>query len=320
MTEIVNGILKYNETTKNANGGTELMARRMVRDIPQPLLEGFQIIHSRVREIDPNLRKILVCHDLATDPEVANLSDPQYRKQFDKIVFVSHHQQHTYNMVHGIPFHESYVIRNGVESRPFKERVNDGKIRLIYHTTPHRGLVLLNHVFKYLQEEFKNLHLDVFSSFEIYGWKERNEQYKELFEDLESNPDVTMHGFQPNDVVRDYLDRSHIFAYPSIWPETSCIAMIEAMCSGNLVVHSNLGALNETSLGLTQTYMYNENPQKHIDEFYTALRNTIVFVNDNLDSERLRGTQSYIAQRATTHYNWDTVKFEWFKLLTRLKD
>ena len=40
---------------------------------------------------------------------------------------------------------------------------------------------------------------------------------------------MTYHGFKPNDVVRKALSEAHIFAYPSIWVETSCISAIEAM-------------------------------------------------------------------------------------------
>ena len=38
--------------------------------------------------------------------------------------------------------------------------------------------------------ERKDWHLHVYSSFEIYGWKENNEPFKELFEHIEKNPNV----------------------------------------------------------------------------------------------------------------------------------
>jgi hypothetical protein len=55
--------------SKAPRGGTELMADR-INSLPPELLSRFQIIHSRVRELDPNKKKIYVLHDLPGDPEV----------------------------------------------------------------------------------------------------------------------------------------------------------------------------------------------------------------------------------------------------------
>lgn len=246
MTEIVAGKFITNELSENSWGGTEQMARRMVRDLDPNLLRDFQIIHSRVRELRPDLKKILVCHDLHNDPEVAKLSDPEYRKQFDKIVFVSNWQMQMYNLSLGVPYDQSIVIPNGVEPFEIKKDISQGgTINLIYHTTPHRGLNILYSVFEKIAQ-IEDIHLDVFSSFGVYGWDERDKPYEALFDKLKAHPKITYHGAQPNDVVREALTKSHIFAYPSIWPETSCIAAIEALMSGNIVVHSNLAALPET--------------------------------------------------------------------------
>ena len=312
MTQIINGELVYNETTQNANGGTELMARRMVRDIPQELLAGKQIVHSRVRELDPNLKKILVCHDLAHDPEVRQLADAEYRKQFEKIVFVSNWQQHMYNLVLGVPFSESVVIKNGIEVEPYTPKAEDGPIRLIYHTTPHRGLELLYIAFEAAAKHF-DIHLDVFSSFKAYGWEQRDEPYKPLFETMENHPNITMHGFQPNDVIREHLKKSHLFAYPNIWPETSCLALIEALCFGNFVLHSNLGALPETASGLTTPYMFNEDVNTHVNVFYRNLMEALHWISNNRGDVNHR--LEWIAQAAKNQFNWDLIRNDWVRLL-----
>lgn len=317
MTEIVNGELRYNELTQNANGGTELMARRIARDVPKELLEGVQIIHSRVRDLEPDMKRILVCHDLAQDPEVANLADPEYRKQFDKIVFVSNWQQHMFNLISGVPFKESLVIPNGIETEQFSNKNTDGPIRLIYHTTPHRGLQLLLPAFEEASKHF-DLHLDVFSSFKAYGWEERDEPFKVLFDRIDELPNATNHGFQSNEVIREHLKRSHVFAYPSIWGETSCLALIEAMSFGNFCIHSNLGALAETAGGLTDCYMYNEDLQTHLNEFYKHLFITLQWIANNRE-----GVNPYlegVSITANHRYNWETrILPKWVELLQEIK-
>jgi hypothetical protein len=62
-------MVEVNELNKNARGGTELMQERLHKSIPEQLLNKFQIIPSRVRELDPDKKKILWLHDLPHDPE-----------------------------------------------------------------------------------------------------------------------------------------------------------------------------------------------------------------------------------------------------------
>jgi hypothetical protein len=76
-----------------------------------------------------------------------------------------------------------------------------------------------------------DVELDVYSSAKIYGdhfVKITQGRFDELFERTRTTPGVTFHEYQPNEVVRSALQRAHIFAYPSIFEETSCLAAIEA--------------------------------------------------------------------------------------------
>jgi len=315
VTEIVDGELVLSELTQNSNGGTEQMARRIVRDIPQELLKGKQIIFSRINKLEPNLKKIFYAHDLANDPEVAVLADSDFRSQLDKIVFVSNWQQHTYNMVLGIPFAESHVIRNGIEIEPFTDKDYSGKINLIYHTTPHRGLAIVTAVFEELSKRF-DVHLDVFSSFAAYGWNDRDNDYKLIFDKLKTMDNVDYHGFQPNSTVREALKRSHLFMFPSIWPETSCLALIEAMCFGNFTVHSNLGALPETSISLTDCYVYDEDIQRHANKFYRRMVQALKWIDEN--REVANESNKMISRVANGYYDWNNIKSEWVDFLRQV--
>jgi len=271
--------MEYNELNKKAMGGTELMAHRIEEMLGPDLLSQVQIIHSRVRELDDTKKKILVLHDLAGDPEVQHLKNGGWQK-FDMLAFVSHWQKQMYEIQLGVPPSAGVVLQNSIVPIEQHEKPND-KTTLIYYSTPHRGLNLLYPVYDKLYEEFgSSIELKVFSSFDLYGWPQRDEPYKELFDALENHPGIQYSKSVSNDVIREELKKSHIFAYPSTWSETSCLCLIEAMSAGLIPVHSSLAALPETSMGLSMMYDYVEDPNKHASTFYNTLRTTIQNTND----------------------------------------
>jgi glycosyltransferase involved in cell wall biosynthesis len=305
--------MEKNELNKNARGGTELMQERLHRSIPEEILNKFQIIPSRVRELDSNKKKILWLHDLPHDPESEHLKDPELRKRFDKIVAVSDWQLQLYNLVSGVQYGESIVIKNAIDPIPIEKKEYNGTVNLIYHTTPHRGLEILIPVFEELCKIHDNIHLDVYSSFSIYGWEQRDEQYKQLFDRCKEHPKITYHGAVSNEEVRDALTKSHIFAYPCIWPETSCLAAIEAMSAMNLVVCPNFAALAETCSNFAMMYQFNENKNLHAVQFAHTLDMAIKTVIKNEGS-----TYPYLEfqkQYFDYFYSWEKRKGEWLALL-----
>lgn len=274
MSCIYKGEVVESELSKNAKGGTEMMRARLVNNVQKELLEGFAIHLSRPRELYDDVKNILWCHDLAEDPENKILLDGGVDK-FDHFVFVSAWQRDQYIRFFQIPYSKCSVIPNAIEKRYQAEEKNTQTIRFIYHTTPHRGLELLYPIFDALSREYDNIHLDVYSSFSIYGWSQRDEPYKDIFKLIEDHPNMTYHGAQPNEKVLAALDKSHIFLYPCIWKETSCIALIEAIRSGLICIHPNFGALPETAANATVMYDYDEDPTRHANLAY-AITKTVL--------------------------------------------
>jgi len=309
------GNISSDGTVIGAKGGTEMMRDRIL-SLPKELLNDFQIIHSRVRDIDSSRIPVLVLHDLAEDPEVRNLSQDSFRRKFAKLVFVSNWQFTTYNKVLGVPYNCSTVLHNAIEPIPDHEKNFDGPIRLIYHTTPHRGLHLLLQAYDPLSKEYGDrLHLDVYSSFKIYGWEQRDSDYQQLFDFCKNHPHITYHGSVPNDEIRVALQKAHIFAYPSIWPETSCIAAIEAMSAKCLVVCPRYAALPETTAGFAMDYNFDDqNMQNNLINFYNCLKWSI----DNIRNIQMNcdAQKRYI----DSLYNWDLRSKEWIRELTIIKD
>lgn len=329
--QIINGVFQNEGMGKNSQGGTEVMARR-VESLGKNLLKEFQIVVSRIEhELDPTKIRIYYAHDLPGDPAADHLKNDGHTN-FHKIVFVSNWQMQRYIDFYRIPWSKCIVLQNAIEPIEWNDEkwaepwyhgspVNNpkNKIKLIYHTTPHRGLEILIPVFQKLCEKHNNLELDVFSSFELYGWKERDEQYKPLFDACESDPKITYHGTRVNSEVIKALQQAHIFAYPSIWPETSCLAMMEAMSAGCVCVHSNYGALPETAANWSHMYHFNEDRQEHAKIFYTVLSNAIDDIKENSSEfgNRLRTQKSY----ADIFYAWKPNRvMQWTALLHMLLD
>lgn len=296
--------------TKPARGGTELMADR-INSLPPELLSPFQIIHSRVREFDQTKKKILVLHDLPGDPENQHLENAGWRK-FNQLVFVSHWQQQMFNAYRGVPFDAGVVLQNAITPIDVHTKPDD-VIRLMYFSTPHRGLELLYPAFDQLYKKYgSKIELNVFSSFNLYGWEERDKPYEPLFEKLRAHPGINYSKAVPNTVIREELKRSHILAYPSIWQETSCLVMIEAMCAGLVCVHSSLAALPETALGCTYMYDYTENVQKHLQRFTETLDGAI---QDLIDGATVSEDRIEFLNET---YSWENRKWQWENLLTSL--
>lgn len=274
MSTIYKGQIFDTNLSHSAMGGTEQMRKRLVETVDSLLLDNVAIHFSRVRKLYNDVPNILYCHDTADDPENKILECEGW-KQFRSIVFVSCWQRDSYITRFGIPYSMCKVIENAIEPATSMDKQSD-QIKLIYHTTPHRGLELLYPVYDALSKKYGDkLHLDVFSSFEIYGWKQRDDRYKQLFGELKTHSNITYHGTQPNSMIRDYLSRAHYFPYPCIWKETSCIALIEAIEFDVIAIHPNYGALPETAGQNSYMYNFTENYQEHANRFYTILDSVI---------------------------------------------
>ena len=303
-----------NELDQNAMGGTELMKYALFEKLDPELRDFFQIIPSRVRDMDDR-PAILWLHDLWNDPEAQHLKEPSSRDRFKKLVFVSNFQQYGYNLGLGVPYSQSIVMRNAIEPIEDHEKPKD-KINLIYHTTPHRGLNILCPVYDKLSEHYGDkVHLDVYSSFKAYGWAQRDEEYKDLFKFCEDHPHITYHGYQPNDVVREALKKAHIFAYPCIWMETSCISVIEAMSAKCAIVCPNYGALPETTGNWANMYQFNEDVNQHANIFIHMLANTI----DSYLKPGMEYKWHNMKSWVDTWFNWDIRAAEWNEFLTAVK-
>ena len=324
---------KVPEMARSAKGGTELMQARLEGHLASKhpeLLEFFNFHCSRLRDYDENKPSVYWVHDLAEDPEAQHLRNGGWQK-FDLIVFVSNWQYQQYQERFGFDGSNCIILNNGIErskhdvDNKWKYNLRNiaDPIRLIYHTTPHRGLEILVPAFIELWEkEWQHwpnpVQLDVYSSFSVYGWGERDAPYEALFQQCRDHPAINYHGAVSHEEVQEALAKAHIFAYPCIWKETSCLALIEAMHAECHCIHPNLGALIETSGGHTIQYPFKSDPKLHLDYFKHILEREVKNVresNYSYDKSPRAG-----GDHADAFHMWDNIANDWVNVLTQIKE
>lgn len=308
-------MFEENEISSKSNGGTEQTKRMVAAHLPDGLADDFQIICSRVRQIQEDKIRVYWLHDLPQDPETSHLKEASSRDRFHKMVFCGNWQYNQYLNFLGVPPTDKCAVID-TPIIPIEPAVKStDEVRLIYTSTPQRGLGLLVPVFIELARKHPNVRLDVFSSFSIYGWDQADEQFKELFDACRDHPQIHYHGSQPNEVVREHLQKAHIFAYPSIWQECNSRALIEAMSAGCLCIHPNLAGLSDTSGGLTTMYQFNQDVNAHAAHFYGLLDQAVGIVNQESTHNYLR----FVKQYADVRFNIEKISQQWADLLRSLK-
>tara|TARA_R100000951_G_C2575446_1_gene160177 strand:- start:415 stop:747 length:333 start_codon:yes stop_codon:yes gene_type:complete len=102
-----------------------------------------------------------------------------------------------------------------------------------------------------------------------------------------------------------------MFAYPSIWEETSCNAALEAMAGGLYCIVTNFGALFETCSEFPIYVTYDKNIRNLSTAFAHAIRGAVATIHEPEVSEHLQMQQDFVKK----FYSWDKKKIEWTNFL-----
>jgi len=308
-------MIEFDEFSKNASGGTEIIKKDLQKRLPQELLNKFQIICDRVGELKKDKIKLFWVHNTPEQLDYSHLNNNGWKK-FSKIFFISHNQRDKFIQKYNISYSHCSVISYGINPILLKEKTKE-KITLIYHPTPYRGLKLLFNVFQKLCKEYDNLELKVFSSYSIHGLHSNQNVYESSndYQRINKHPNVKNIGFVSNERIREELSTAHIFGYPNIYEETFCLSLLEAMSAGCLCVHPNYGCLYETASRWTTMYDYHEDEYEHQQIFYRHLKNAIDTVNTEEVQDHLKMQSGYV----TYFHNWDRIAKQWIDLLESIE-
>ncbi|NOY53536.1 MAG: glycosyltransferase [Deltaproteobacteria bacterium] len=263
----------------------------------------------------PAQLKWLWAEDSFDQPHIQCLMDPSLVRKIDRVVTVSRWQAETYRRHFRINDEKFYISRNGFHS-PFYEGpcTDERPPRLVYSSTPFRGLDVLLNLFPEIRNAVPDAELYIYSSMAVYGVnrEEDEKEYGELYRKAEQ-PGVRLIGTVPQDRLAKELMQSALLAYPNHFAETSCIAAIEAQAAGVPVVTTALGGLNETvRQGETGILIPGDSrTEKYGKQFIGEI---VSFLQDR---EKWRTFSQRARRRAFSEYRWEVIAKEWSHELDR---
>lgn len=310
---------RKSEKTFVAKGGSEILRDNLYKYSEIEKYDDLNLILSTpdYGKIKFTKKNILWQHLNYIDESLAELRNPAFVKAVDSFVYVSHWQLEKFRYIYQVPLHNATVIKNAIEPIELIEKPKGEKIKLIYTSTPFRGLGVLLDSFERLNRD--DVELDVYSSTKVYGSgyeAHAGNIYDALFDRARSMKNVNYMGYATNDEIHKALQNAHIFSYPSIFEETACLAMIEAGAAGCKLVTTNLGALYET--GSEYATMI---PIQATDEELVSMYTKVL--NDEIDNYWSLKNQELLKEQSDFYnkfYSWEVRKHEWNRLFDKLSN
>lgn len=276
--------------------------------------------------LGPRTRLILWNQHAADQAAVQPLRNPITRDAFDGIAMVSQWQRGEFLRAFGLNPATTSVLRNAIAPAFANQFADSDPILphktwppiLAYTSTPFRGLGLLLEAFPLIRRRIPGTRLQVFSSMKVYQMPQAEEEatYGQLYQHCKAIEGVEYLGSVPQPELARAVRKVMMLPYPNTFPETSCIAVMEAMASGCRVVTSALGALPETTAGFARLISVAQNGGEYLSQFVEQVAQLLVESRDrgNESEQFLRSQVAYVNSNAT----WDIRAGQWVQWLQSL--
>lgn len=296
-------------------GGTEILYENLKSVLGSEISPNINLMLSTCRHEYIQEGKInILWQQLSYDQDnVQLMKDKSFVDKVDYFIYGSNWQFEKFRYYFGIPESKSTVIKNAIRKIEFVPKRKTEKLKLIYTSTPWRGLGILLDAFEKLDRD--DVVLDVYSSTIIYGkgYQQLTQgMYDELFARAKRMKNVNYMGYASNDGIRKAVQKAHIYTYPSVFEETSCLSALEAGAAGCKMLVTNFGALYETCSEWATYVSYTPDRQILVDRYTKLLEQTI----DNYrHDDPMHERQS---EFFNTFWSWQNRIPQWRDLLSEL--
>lgn len=186
-----------------------------------------------------------------------------------------------------------YVINNAIISKHYNKNKfnNPEKIKAIHTSDPSRGMQILIDVAPDVKED---IEINIFNDFN-----------PDLISNFTWDKKIKFYNRTPRATVASAMEDAHIFAYPSVFEETFCLSIVEAMSAGALPVYPNIGSLAEVTNGYGLMYEFSPDYNEHKKRFKEKLEEAVNLIRSNTwdATEQVK----YVNDT----YSWNSIKRQW---------
>ena len=301
----------------NPRGGTELQFEYLKKHVDANLLDKVEICTSTPEKIPLHKTKVNILWQKNSwdQPNLKPWFDNKSNHdKYDWYVFNSNWNFEQFTKRFELPTEKCLVIKNGIENIDsiLTEYKKDEPIKIIHHCTHWRGLSVLLGAMQLIKNPL--ITLDVYSSTEVYGqyfYNQNDHHYHDLYNQAKQLSNVNYIGYKPNEYIKENLKNYRLFAYPSIWEETSCISLLEAMAAGLYCITTNFGALYETGAEFPMYVPYSNNYKNLARKFATGIEVAAESLQEPGIRDHLKMQKKYV----NSFYDWKIRGNSWTRFL-----
>jgi len=264
-------------------------------------------------DINPKAKfTMLWMHDIPNNPEFTK----SRLAQINKIAVLSeyHKEQLMFNndgKFEPMPAKKVFLSGNGIKKLEVDPKVVRNNKRMIYSSSPDRGLIYLLKMWPEIIKATPEALLDVYYGFDVFDAIHKGNpgrmKWKAMVLNMMKQPGITYHGRVGHEELEQAMMASGIWAYPTDFTEISCITAMRAQALGAIPVVTNYAALKETvknGLKIDMDITTEEGQKEYLKQLIGLLK-------DEKEQELIRKPMMKWAQE---YFTWDKVAFEWDKL------
>jgi len=247
---------------------------------------------------------------------VSFMKDFETIKSLSGIIFVSDWQELSFINHFKLSNIKTFVIGNGITPNFINQFKNfeDFKIKKektigVYASAPYRGLEVLYESSFFFKEK---IIIDIFSSMKTYSIEDR-EDFLNLFNKIKNNDNFNYFGSVDKKTLSKHFSYASFLTYPSIFAETFCITLQDALAVGIEPIITDLGALKETSQGYGQLISLDNN--NFIKNYAELINETIKNKNKNFDDWCNKQYNKMIM--INLNHNWTIKAEKWLHIIKK---